>query len=332
MRSHMNGGEKVQETRRGGVQSACTEGEVVAQAEAVPLAVRCCANYDKASEDYYYPTLAEIMKYHVVIVTLVTSANNDSPGPQSIGNDMKEVRNGFILHWMGSDEGRKDEVGLIVREGLQVEEVRRKDGVGLIVREGLQVEEVGRKDGVGLIVREGLQVEEVRRKDGVGLIVREGLQKHRVTYMPLLGWQRRSLDQAICTNSTILVTSGIPAGHFSHVFIDEGGHAVEPEVLVPIAGILTTEGHRGTFAGQLVIAGDPKQLGPIIRSTVANKMGLGRSFLERLMDEVDLYSRDEETDAYDTAVITKLIKNFRSHKDILNISNSLFYHKELKVL
>ncbi|CAG2060041.1 unnamed protein product, partial [Timema podura] len=128
-----------------------------------------------------------------------------------------------------------------------------------------------------------------------------------------------------------LVTSGIPAGHFSHVFIDEGGHAVEPEVLVPIAGILTTEGHRGTFAGQLVIAGDPKQLGPIIRSTVANKMGLGRSFLERLMDEVDLYSRDEETDAYDTAVITKLIKNFRSHKDILNISNSLFYHKELKV-
>nr|CAD7448034.1 unnamed protein product [Timema bartmani] len=172
--------------------------------EAVPLAVRCCANYDKASEDYYYPTLAEIMKYHVVIVTLVTSAK--------------------------------------------------------------------------------------------------------------------------------LVTSGIPAGHFSHVFIDEGGHAVEPEVLVPIAGILTTEGHRGTFAGQLVIAGDPKQLGPIIRSTVANKMGLGRSFLERLMDEVDLYSRDEETDAYDTAVITKLIKNFRSHKDILNISNSLFYHKELKVL
>nr|CAD7198399.1 unnamed protein product [Timema douglasi] len=57
---------------------------------------------------------------------------------------------------------------------------------------------------------------------------------------------------------------------------------------------------------------------------------VGRSFLERLMDEVDLYSRDEEKDAYDSAVITKLIKNFRSHKDILNISNSLFYHKELK--
>nr|CAD7259928.1 unnamed protein product [Timema shepardi] len=56
----------------------------------------------------------------------------------------------------------------------------------------------------------------------------------------------------------------------------------------------------------------------------------GRSFLERLMDEVELYSRDEETDACDSAVITKLIKNFRSHKDILNISNSLFYHKELK--
>nr|CAD7408107.1 unnamed protein product [Timema cristinae] len=132
--------------------------------------------------------------------------------------------------------------------------------------------------------------------------------------------------------SRLLEKGHIPASNILRMYAasHEGGHAMEPEVLVPIAGILTTEGHRGTFTGQLVIAGDPKQLGPIIRSTVANKLGLGRSYLERLMDEVDLYSRDEETDTYDTAVITKLIKNFRSHKDILNISNSLFYHKELK--
>lgn len=33
-----------------------------------------------------------------------------------------------------------------------------------------------------------------------------------------------------------LVTASFPEGHFSHVFIDECGHAVEPESLVAIAG------------------------------------------------------------------------------------------------
>ena len=33
-----------------------------------------------------------------------------------------------------------------------------------------------------------------------------------------------------------LVTGGIPAGHFSHVFVDEAGKAVETECLIPLAG------------------------------------------------------------------------------------------------
>jgi helicase MOV-10 len=34
----------------------------------------------------------------------------------------------------------------------------------------------------------------------------------------------------------------------------------------------------------IVLSGDPKQLGPIIRSGVARELGLEMSYLERLMD------------------------------------------------
>ena len=33
-----------------------------------------------------------------------------------------------------------------------------------------------------------------------------------------------------------LVTGGVPPGHFSHVFVDEAGHAVETEPIISLAG------------------------------------------------------------------------------------------------
>lgn len=39
----------------------------------------------------------------------------------------------------------------------------------------------------------------------------------------------------------------------------------------------------------IVLSGDPKQLGPIIRSTVASHLGLATSFLNRLVER-DVYS------------------------------------------
>nr|CAD7459090.1 unnamed protein product [Timema tahoe] len=37
------------------------------------------------------------------------------------GSCMRNVRNGLILLWKGNDEGRRNQVGFVVREGLQVE-------------------------------------------------------------------------------------------------------------------------------------------------------------------------------------------------------------------
>ncbi|KAI9530694.1 hypothetical protein NQZ68_000185 [Dissostichus eleginoides] len=118
-----------------------------------------------------------------------------------------------------------------------------------------------------------------------------------------------------------LVTGDIPAGHFTHVFVDEAGHSVETESLVPLAGLLNAA------TGQVVLAGDPKQLGPILRSPFAMKYGMGFSFLERMMKDCSPYQKVEGE--YDNRFVTKLLKNYRSHPAILEVPNELFYEGEL---
>uniref|UniRef100_A0A667Y1E6 RNA helicase n=1 Tax=Myripristis murdjan TaxID=586833 RepID=A0A667Y1E6_9TELE len=118
-----------------------------------------------------------------------------------------------------------------------------------------------------------------------------------------------------------LVTGNIPAGHFTHIFVDEAGHAIETECLVPLAGLLQAE------SGQVVLAGDPKQLGPILRSPFALQYGV--SMLERLMSNFSLYQKEEEV--FDNRFVTKLLQNYRSHPAILKIPNELFYDGELQV-
>lgn len=61
---------------------------------------------------------------------------------------------------------------------------------------------------------------------------------------------------------------------FTHVFLDECGQAVEPEALIPVAGLLNPE---NKFGGQVILAGDPKQLGPVLQSPVACEVGPGYS-------------------------------------------------------
>uniref|UniRef100_A0A3P9KYN0 RNA helicase n=1 Tax=Oryzias latipes TaxID=8090 RepID=A0A3P9KYN0_ORYLA len=116
-----------------------------------------------------------------------------------------------------------------------------------------------------------------------------------------------------------LVRDGEPVNHFSHVFVDEAGQGLESETVIAIAGLLSPQ------EGQLVLAGDPKQLGPIVHSPIASKHQLGLSLLERLMDYNDLYKTSNPR------FVTTLQRNYRSHEAILKIPNEEFYGGKLQV-
>jgi helicase MOV-10 len=74
----------------------------------------------------------------------------------------------------------------------------------------------------------------------------------------------------------------IRAGHFSHIIIDEAGQVDEPLALVPIS-LFSNEDTN------IILAGDPNQLGPVIKSSPASEAGLGMSYLERLMLISEIY-------------------------------------------
>ncbi|KAG5876119.1 hypothetical protein JTB14_024493 [Gonioctena quinquepunctata] len=50
--------------------------------------------------------------------------------------------------------------------------------------------------------------------------------------------------------------------------------------------------------------------------------------IEKLLDTCEIYSK-EGIQSYDAQYVTKLVKNYRSHKTILEIPNRLFYDNEL---
>ena len=55
------------------------------------------------------------------------------------------------------------------------------------------------------------------------------------------------------------------------------------------------------------------------------------SLLERHMTTSKVYKRREEEPHYDNRVLTKLLRNYRSHPDILKLPNEMFYDDELEV-
>ncbi|EEF49717.1 ATP-dependent helicase NAM7, putative [Ricinus communis] len=116
-------------------------------------------------------------------------------------------------------------------------------------------------------------------------------------------------------SSSLLFAEGIKRGYFSHIFLDESGQASEPESMVPISSFCRRE-------TVVVLAGDPKQLGPVVHSKDAEAFGLGKSYLQRLF-ECEFYHNEDE------AFLTKLVRNYRCHPVILHLPSKLFYKGEL---
>ncbi|KAE8296076.1 RNA helicase Mov10l1 [Larimichthys crocea] len=122
-----------------------------------------------------------------------------------------------------------------------------------------------------------------------------------------------------CSSAGMFHNIGLQVGHFTHLFLDEAGQATEPESLIPMSLVSERD-------GQMVLAGDPRQLGPIVKSKLAAAFGLGVSLLERLMAN-PLYSRQDW--GYNPKLVTKLIYNYRSHEALLTLPSKLFYQDEL---
>ena len=85
-----------------------------------------------------------------------------------------------------------------------------------------------------------------------------------------------------CGSAGVFSGVGMARGHFTHIFIDEAGQATEPESFLSIKTLADTKTN-------VILSGDPKQLGPVIRSGIAKELGLETSYLERLMDR-DAYN------------------------------------------
>lgn len=143
--------------------------------------------------------------------------------------------------------------------------------------------------------------------------------------------------------------------HFSHIFIDESACTHESMALIPIAGNLSLWSNiyfqrfdetllyniisryistglctepTGQVHSSIVLAGDPKQLDAVTKSNYAKELGFSKSWMEQLCEK-PLYQPNPMTKRYNSKYITKLVKNYRSHKDILAVPNALFYDNEL---
>jgi helicase MOV-10 len=119
---------------------------------------------------------------------------------------------------------------------------------------------------------------------------------------------------------------GVPRGHFDVLCVDEAGHATEPEVVGAAAGLLDFVRRDGRV-GQMILAGDHQQLGPIVTSDICRKFGLSVSFMERLTTQ-DVYAR--QNGMYPSDLLTKLVRNYRSHPAVIKLPNEMFYDNDLE--
>ena len=129
-----------------------------------------------------------------------------------------------------------------------------------------------------------------------------------------------SYNVIICT----LVNSGrlkcLGPNHFDFIFIDECASSAEPYVDIPMS-LAMKLGKK--FSASVILLGDPKQLGQIMRTHHSERYGFSVSLMERVMG-LDRYKFP-----FDPQRIVQLIDNFRSHASILDYSNKKFYNSIL---
>lgn len=132
-----------------------------------------------------------------------------------------------------------------------------------------------------------------------------------------IGRHRVTIGTCFCLGA--LIHLDLPQGHFTHIIIDEAGQATEPEVMLPMTFV--DKNH-----GQIILAGDPMQLGPIVMSSYCSEYGMNESFLCRLLER-NPYLKDYDAfeNGFDNRLVTKLNDNYRSLEEVITLSNQMFY-------
>lgn len=88
----------------------------------------------------------------------------------------------------------------------------------------------------------------------------------------------------------------------------------------------------GTLNSRLILSGDPKQLGAVMKSKYAGKLGYHQSYMEYLRNTHFCYHQDDETGRYNSDHIVQLVENYRTHRAILNVASKLFYNDQLEAM
>lgn len=136
-----------------------------------------------------------------------------------------------------------------------------------------------------------------------------------------IGRHRVTIGTCQCLGSLAQVE--IPKGHYTHIIVDEAGHAIEPDIMIPMTFV-------NKESGQIILAGDPMQLGPVVLSKCSSEYGMKISFLQRLLDTFP-YQKDYVAfkSGFNNKLVTQLTDNYRSLPDVLTLPSEMFYDSSL---
>ena len=114
----------------------------------------------------------------------------------------------------------------------------------------------------------------------------------------------------VCTLilSVKLFAVGVSDKHFTYLFVDEAGHTTEADLMVALQSAPNVK--------HMMLAGDHKQLGAVVRARPSIAAGMQVSPLERLQN--DPLMKDQ---------VVMLTDNYRSHPAIVNIVNVMYNAK-----
>jgi len=173
------------------------------------------------------------------------------------------------------------------------------------------------------------------------LLYRVGVTNNQLR-LGRIRFRNRLSTQCRASNLTAAV-EGVDEPHFTHLFIDEAAQATEPEALIPISVVFDPV--PGSRKVEVALVGDPRQLSPSVYSPTAQRRGLGRSYMERLLlrpvtalggGKQSMLGPDMNNvidfvrSSFRENLTTFLTLNYRGHPAFLMMPSALFYFDKLQ--